>query len=154
MRRELKKTPVRGMCTASARPTLTLSARDSGCTNQQFASDDEIFGPLHSNDSLWTCDGSTFGRPGRNDKLEVTGGSVTMNENETFSGVTVLRETVEGVVDDYSASCTGTYTRSGSTVAFAEAESDDCGGNYSGTWTSGNTLTVTFAPRIVAVFKK
>jgi len=89
-----------------------------------------------------------------NDKLEVTGGSVTMNENETFSGVTALRETVEGVVDDYSASCTGTYTRTGSTVAFAEAESDDCGGNYSGTWTSGNTLTVTFAPGIVAVFKK
>jgi hypothetical protein len=48
------------------------TARDSGCTNQQFASDDEIFGPLHSNDSLWTCDGSTFGRPGRNDKLEVS----------------------------------------------------------------------------------
>jgi hypothetical protein len=69
------------------------AARNSGCTNQQFASDDELFGPLHSNDSLWTCNGSTFGRPGRRDRLEVSApapgwsnrcGTTAPNFNSTF----------------------------------------------------------------------
>jgi hypothetical protein len=66
---------------------------DTSCTNQQFAADDEIFGPLHSNDTLWTCNGSTFGRPGRRDRLEVSGpapgwqnrcGTTAPNFNSTF----------------------------------------------------------------------
>jgi hypothetical protein len=69
------------------------AARDPGCTNQQFASDDEIYGPLHSNDSLWTCNNSTFGRPGRRDRLEVSApapgwtnrcGTIAPTFNSTF----------------------------------------------------------------------
>jgi hypothetical protein len=47
-------------------------ARSTNCEDQQFASGDQLLGPLHSNDSLWTCNGSTFGRPGKRDKLEVS----------------------------------------------------------------------------------
>jgi Tfp pilus assembly protein PilX len=49
--------------------------RSSGCKDQQFASADNLAGPFHTNDTIWTCDGSTFGRPGRKDKLEVSGPS-------------------------------------------------------------------------------
>jgi hypothetical protein len=49
------------------------AARDNNCTEILFASTDRLRGPFHSNDTIWTCDGSTFGRPGRNDTLEVHG---------------------------------------------------------------------------------
>ena len=88
------------------------------------------------------------------DKLEVTSGSVTMNSDNTFNGVTAFRETSSGVVDESSAVCSGTYSRSGSNVTFTETETEDCGGSYPGTWSNGNTLTVTFAPGIQAVFRK
>src|SRR5690242_646649 len=57
------------------------------------------------------------------DKLEVTSGSVTMNENNTFTGVTAFRETIDGDVDTFTATCPGTYTRSGSSITFTEADS-------------------------------
>ena len=50
------------------------NARNANCDNQQFASDDQLLGPFHTNDtSIWTCDGSTFGRPGKKDRVEVGG---------------------------------------------------------------------------------
>lgn len=89
------------------------------------------------------------------DKVEVTGGSVTMNADNTFSGVTSIRETSGGeALPVETFTCTGTYTRSGSAVTFTEPETDDCGGSYPGTWSNGNTLTVNFAPGLQAVFKK
>ena len=42
------------------------------CSDQQFATDDRLEGPFHSNDSILTCNGSTFGRVGKNDQLEVS----------------------------------------------------------------------------------
>jgi hypothetical protein len=49
-------------------------SRNSACDDQLFASDDQLLGPFHTNDrSIWTCDGSTFGRPGKKDRVEVTG---------------------------------------------------------------------------------
>jgi hypothetical protein len=48
-------------------------ARSSGCKDQQFATADNLAGPFHTNDTIWTCNGSTFGRPGRRDTLEVSG---------------------------------------------------------------------------------
>jgi Tfp pilus assembly protein PilX len=49
------------------------AGRDNNCTEIQFASTDRLLGPFHSNDTIWTCNGSTFGRAGKNDTLEVHG---------------------------------------------------------------------------------
>lgn len=90
------------------------------------------------------------------DKVEVLGGSLLMNANNTFSGSTTVRFTESGVVSTETADCDGSFTRSGNAVTFSEDDdvSGDCGGTYSGTFSNGNTLTVNFAPGIQAVFKK
>jgi type II secretory pathway pseudopilin PulG len=49
-------------------------SRSSSCDDQQFASGDKLAGPFHTNDrSIWTCDGSTFGKTGKNYRVEVGG---------------------------------------------------------------------------------
>ena len=90
------------------------------------------------------------------DKIEVTGASVVINENGTFSATSTVRETDAGQVTTSSSVCSGTYTRSGSTVTFTEPDSnnEDCGGSYTGTWSNGNTLTIAFGPGLQAVFRK
>jgi len=40
------------------------------CTEIQFAPDDEVNGPLHTNDSIWVCGSPTFGRDAR-DAIEL-----------------------------------------------------------------------------------
>ena len=89
-------------------------------------------------------------------KVEVTDGSVTMNADNTFLGSTTIRESDAGGSSSSSVVCPGTYTRNGSAITFAESPSsdDDCGGTYAGTWSNGNTITVTFAPGVQAVFRK
>jgi Tfp pilus assembly protein PilE len=54
--------------------TDVRGARSTNCQDQQFASADRLLGPFHTNDtSILTCDGSTFGRAGKHDRIEVTG---------------------------------------------------------------------------------
>ena len=48
--------------------------RSGSCTEIQFAPDDFVRGPLHSNDSIWICGGATFGRSAR-DAIELNGKS-------------------------------------------------------------------------------
>jgi len=48
--------------------------RSSSCEEIQFAPDDLIAGPLHSNDSIWVCGSPTFGRDQR-DSVELNGRS-------------------------------------------------------------------------------
>jgi hypothetical protein len=45
------------------------ASRPSGCVAIQFASDDEINGPFHTNDDILSCGGTTFGRD-ENDHIE------------------------------------------------------------------------------------
>ena len=88
------------------------------------------------------------------DKVEITSGSVTMNANNSFSETVTLRETITGSpVEETPITCPGTYTRSGSAITFSEPETEDCGGTYTGTWSSGNTLTVNFGG-VTGVFRK
>jgi hypothetical protein len=47
--------------------------RSSSCTDISFPGFDVINGPLHTNDDLLICGSPTFGRAGRNDKVEVSG---------------------------------------------------------------------------------
>lgn len=44
----------------------------SNCEEIRFAPGDVVNGPLHSNDSLLICGTATFGRPGKNDKVETS----------------------------------------------------------------------------------
>jgi len=48
--------------------------RGSSCTEIQFATDDFIRGPLHTNDSILVCGSPTFGRFGK-DAIEINGTS-------------------------------------------------------------------------------
>jgi hypothetical protein len=48
------------------------ASRPSGCVNIQFAGDDEINGPFHTNDDILTCGETTFGRT-KQDHIEVSG---------------------------------------------------------------------------------
>jgi hypothetical protein len=66
--------PVENPTWAAANCANYRGTRNTACDDQQFASGDQLLGPFHTNDrSIWTCDGSTFGRPGKKDKVEVTG---------------------------------------------------------------------------------
>ena len=47
-------------------------ARNSGCTNIQFADGDVVNGPFHTNDDVLTCGAPTFGRT-KNDAIELNG---------------------------------------------------------------------------------
>ena len=65
--------------------------RHSSCTEIQFATDDVVAGPLHTNDSIWVCGGPEFGR-GPKDAIELNGqspgyiGSGSCNANPDFVG--------------------------------------------------------------------
>jgi len=48
------------------------ASRPGNCVNIQFAADDEINGPFHTNDDILTCGGTTFGRT-KDDHIEVSG---------------------------------------------------------------------------------
>ena len=43
------------------------------CGEIQFATDDRVRGPFHSNDDILLCGTPDFGRSGKNDRVEVTG---------------------------------------------------------------------------------
>src|SRR5215207_1261249 len=81
-------------------------------------------------------------------KVEVTDAGITMNADNTFVGSTTIRESDVGGSSSSSTVCLGTYTRNGNSITFIEPSSstDDCGGSYGGTWSNGNTLTITVAP--------
>jgi Tfp pilus assembly protein PilX len=66
--------PVYNPTWAAANCADYRGTRSSSCSDQQFASSDQLLGPFHTNDrSIWTCDGSTFGRVGKKDRVEVGG---------------------------------------------------------------------------------
>jgi hypothetical protein len=68
--------------------------RSGSCSEIQFAPDDFVRGPLHTNDSIWVCGGATFGRNAR-DAIELNGrspGYVRIGEcspNPKFEGTVV-----------------------------------------------------------------
>lgn len=45
---------------------------NAGCSEIQFVSGDKVNGPLHTDDELLACGTPTFGRPGKNDKIEAS----------------------------------------------------------------------------------
>ena len=82
------------------------------------------------------------------DRLEVVSGSITFNENRTFSAAFTLRQTLAGVVTTETETDTGTYTVSGNTVQLTAAD-----GTVETATVSGNTLTST-QQGITLVYRK
>lgn len=86
-------------------------------------------------------------------KLEITGGSVTLNEDNTFSGSISFRETEGTTITTSTERDQGTYSKSGNLITF---NSPGTGSSFTGTL-SGGTLTVTEEEdniTIVLVFEK
>jgi hypothetical protein len=82
-----------GSAWASANCIDYRAARNSNCVNIQFADDDTVNGPLHSNDSILTCNTPIFGRS-KNDAIEMNGVSPgyiknCANQIPTFKGTPV-----------------------------------------------------------------
>ena len=90
--------------------------------------------------------------------LQIAAGTLTMNSNNTFSAAATYQQTPVGggTATSETITCTGTYSRSGDTVTFTEANSanDACGGVYTATWDGTNTLTVNLDVGVQALFRK
>lgn len=85
-------------------------------------------------------------------KLEITAGSVTLNEDKTFGASITFRETQGSTVKTEPATDSGTYTVSGSVITFASRDGD----TFTAT-RSGGTLTITIQESgitMVLVFEK
>jgi hypothetical protein len=59
---------------AQANCSKFRAQRGSSCTEIQFATDDDVKGPLHTNDSVLVCGSPTFGRDNK-DAIELNGSS-------------------------------------------------------------------------------
>jgi hypothetical protein len=94
-----------------------------------------------------------FGSSGAT-RVDVTAGNFTINANNTFSNSHTFRVTSGGQVATLSETCTGTYARTGTSLAFTEAASGNfCGGGYNGS-VSGNDLTVAYDAQLQAVYRR
>lgn len=84
---------------------------------------------------------------------EVQSGSITINSNNTFSATHTIRF-VDGT-DSMTATqtCTGTYSRNGSSMTLDEAVTADCGGIYNATMV-GSSITVAYDATVQAVYSK
>ena len=77
--------------------------------------------------------------------LEVTGGSLTLNANNSFVESVTAIETTDGVPSPLDAiACTGHYTRHGSTLSMTTPETDSCAAQTVTGTLSGSTLTVDY----------
>lgn len=87
-------------------------------------------------------------------EFRVTGGSITLNSNNTFSvsgaGVAIQ----PGGTTNLSETCNGTYTVSGNGITLTGAPSTDCAGTVTGMWDGANTLTINAEATVQGVFKK
>jgi hypothetical protein len=85
-------------------------------------------------------------------KAEITAGSVTLNEDKTFSASITFRYTQGTTVTTSTETDSGTYTISGNTVTFKSSD----GSTVTGTL-SGGTITVTLQEddiTLIMVFEK
>ena len=80
--------------------------------------------------------------PANNFKGEILGGSMTLSSGGTFSAPWSFRITDNGVVDNYSETCEGTFTRTGNHVVMQETDNGSfCGGEYDGDWDGSDGFT-------------
>lgn len=77
-------------------------------------------------------------------KAELTGGTITLNNNGSFTDSYSIRETEGTTVTNTTYPCGGTWAQSGNTLSLQEAVSADCGAQATGSWDGNNTLTLTW----------
>jgi type II secretory pathway pseudopilin PulG len=123
---------------AAANCQRPRASRPDDCVDIQFASGDHINGPLHTDDDLLVCGGTTFGRDDRDppDQIEVSGppsgwhraSGGSCSASPTWNGPLLPNSTALGMPDSNSALA------------------DAANLNYYGTTNivlNGNTMTVT-----------
>lgn len=82
------------------------------------------------------------------DRLEVVSGTLTINEDGTFSDRATFRITESGNVTTEQEAVAGTYTRNNNAFTFSDTDGDV----YSGSL-QGNTMTVT-VEGLILVYQK
>ncbi|MBJ7348815.1 MAG: hypothetical protein JHC87_09630, partial [Thermoleophilaceae bacterium] len=79
-----------GKTPAQAEADCSMYFRDgrsnNSCTEIQFASNDNIKGPFHTNDSINAVTGSTFGRSGKSDRIEISADWCPVRGSSSSSG--------------------------------------------------------------------
>jgi hypothetical protein len=75
-------------------------------------------------------------------KAELTGGTITLNANGSFSNSYSFRETEGTTVTNTTIPCSGTWAQSGNAVALQETVAGDCGDTGTASWDGNNTLTI------------
>ncbi|MBI2614277.1 MAG: hypothetical protein HYW52_01065 [Gemmatimonadetes bacterium] len=123
----------------------------------------DIFGGGHTGTyTLKTVNGASLPavivQVGTTYKLEITAGSATLNEDNTFSASITFQETQATQTGTQTQTTTenesGTYTKSGNTITFSS--SGATGPSYTGAL-SGGTLTITTEEEdvvVVLIFEK
>jgi hypothetical protein len=112
---------------AAANCQQPRAARPSNCQDIQFASGDHINGPLHTDDDLLVCGGTTFGRAGQNppDPIEVSGpppgwssaGGGSCGGSPTWNGTLTANVTAMGMpTSNATLAAAATTTYSGTTT--------------------------------------
>jgi hypothetical protein len=90
--------------------------------------------------------------------LRITAGNLTLTSDNKFTASATYEQTLAGggAKTTDTETCTGTYSMSGNTITFTEANSNNsnCGGVYTGTWDGENSLTVEFDDGVQALFEK
>lgn len=73
-------------------------------------------------------------------RIEVLSGSITLNNNGTFTDLTEFRQTLGNMVTTSTLTCTGSYAVSGNVITFQEVVTPNgCGDRFTGIQT-GNQL--------------
>jgi PilX N-terminal len=109
---------------AAANCQQPRAARPSDCDDIQFSSTDRINGPLHTDDDLLVCGGTTFGRSGQSppDAIEVSGpppgwNSAGCGGSPTWNGTLKPNVVAMGMPSSNAALATAaTITYSGTTT--------------------------------------
>lgn len=86
-------------------------------------------------------------------KLEVLTGTLGLQSGGKYSVVTNYRQTIAGIVSNYSDSSGGSWLQTGTTVAFTDGSD---GSKVQATWSNAGTLTlqVSDSPAISIVYAK
>ena len=93
--------------------------------------------------------------PTANLKIEIMNGTFNIGANATYSAVTSIRTTDNGVVTTSSFTCTGSYVLGANILAFTEVVSGQyCGGNFVADWDGSDALTFHFKNGDSALFKR
>ena len=82
------------------------------------------------------------------DRLQITAGRTTLNQDRTFSQSLTLRITQSGAVTTTEFPLNGTYTQNNNAIIFRYNDGEEAAGSI-----SGNTLTIT-DEGLVFVFRK